>query len=372
MGIFDFIFKKKFVNGLEREKEDKTVNNISLSQCNVEKSTKSLKDKYFEIYKKSRMELDEYFSTGKINGKKISEKEINELIEQCKDSYENYLDILYDFSSVEGIKKIPIPDYDDIKGMTTPCYNIEYILNRKATKLKKVNIDLAIACLRKANEIYPYSNFSYGYNDYMRVVEFLKDAGRFDEARKEKEYIENTYLNDNKYGKLKEISDYSNKNSPYFGSDLIESNDTAFVCEKCAKCTKRIFSEYGKNPKYPRLPEYFKYHLKEHKYCQIHFFPVQDGISVPVWKYNGNLITFCNRPFVDERTDEEKKHFDDEVKRLRGKENTKEEFDWLREFLPELAPKSLSGYSRMKNIKSENYIKIKQAAKEKGKELIEF
>ena len=56
---------------------------------------------------------------------------------------------------------------------------------------------MAIACLRKANEIYPYSNFSYGYNDYMRVVEFLKDAGRFDEARKEKEYIENTYLNDN-------------------------------------------------------------------------------------------------------------------------------------------------------------------------------
>jgi len=40
----------------------------------------------------------------------------------------------------------------------------------------------------------------------------------------------------------------------------------------------------------------------------------------------------------------------------------KEEYDFLREFLPELAPKSLNGYSRMKNANTEAYRMIRAAA----------
>ena len=42
------------------------------------------------------------------------------------------------------------------------------------------------------------------------------------------------------------------------------------------------------------------------------------------------------------------------------------EYYRIKYILPEIAPKSLSGYTRMKNSKSENFMKIVNAAKEKG------
>jgi len=117
----------------------------------------------------------------------------NKLILICRNEYDKYLEDKYDFTTVEGIMNIPIPDYSNVK-CSTPCYNIEYNLNSRATTLKKTNPELAIACLRKANEIYFHSNFVWQENNYMRIVEFLKDYGRFDEARAEKEFIEKNYL----------------------------------------------------------------------------------------------------------------------------------------------------------------------------------
>lgn len=167
----------------------------------------------------------------------------------------------------------------------------------------------------------------------------------------------------------KSISHYYDKDSPYYGSDLIESSDTPFVCEECAKYTKRWFSEYGKNPKYPKLPEYFKQHLDAHKDCAIRFFPVLDNISVPAWDYTGNFVEFCNRPFIDERTPKEKAVFNNHILEKERKQIIKEEYEWLCKQLPEIAPKSIGGYTRMKNTQSENYKKIQQIAAEHGKTL---
>ena len=77
----------------------------------------------------------------------------------------------YDFETLEGIQNIPIPKYKPLQGMGSATNNIEYILQRKATEHKKNGkMDLAIACLRKANEIFPHSNFAWSEKDYMRLV----------------------------------------------------------------------------------------------------------------------------------------------------------------------------------------------------------
>ena len=165
------------------------------------------------------------------------------------------------------------------------------------------------------------------------------------------------------------LSHYYEKNSPYYGSDLIESNETHFVCAECAKYTKRWFSEYGKNTKYPKLPEYFKQHLKEHDECAIRFYPVLDNISRPMWDYEGDFIDFCNRPFIDERTQDEKNAFDNYITEKNRKLTIKREYEHICKILPEHAPKSLGGYSRMKNLNSENYQKIKKLAEENGIEI---
>lgn len=165
------------------------------------------------------------------------------------------------------------------------------------------------------------------------------------------------------------LSHYYNKNSPFYGSDLIESNETHFVCVECAKYTKRWFSEYGKNTKYPKLPDYFKQHIQGHEECAIRFCPVLDNVSRPTWEYEGDFIDFCNRAFIDERTQDEKNAFDNYIAEKNRKITIKREYEQICKTFPDYAPKSLGGYSRMKNLNSENYQKIKKLAEENGIEI---
>lgn len=57
-----------------------------------------------------------------------------------------------------------------------------------------------------------------------------------------------------------------------------------------------------------------------------------------------------------------------EQERLR-KRKIRHEYYWLQEYLPNLCPKSLSGYSRMKNSNSQNYQKLVREAAKLGKQV---
>lgn len=340
MKLFDFLFKTK----------------------GCEKTNSTEKNDYYKLFVQEITKANEFFEKGSVNGRKITLNEQNEIICKCRTYHEKYLDTIYDFTTVDGINQIPtdknaVP-FPVLGG--TPCYNLDYVLRLKATNYKENNIELAIACLKKANEISFNANYSYE-KDYMRVVEYLKLAGKFEEARQEETKIKTIYLSSDNI-----VSTISLDAS----SDLLESSADTFVCEECAKYTKRRFSEFGKNPDYPVLPKYFKENLPEHKHCTITFFPVIED-APPSWDCPCDIIEYSNRPFVDERTEGEKQIFENEIARRERAEKIRMEYDWLREFLPNLVPKSLSGYSRIKNAKNEKYIAIATAAKEKGKELIE-
>ncbi len=268
----------------------------------------------------------------------------------------------YDFQTLEGINSIKIPNYKPLQGMSSPVNNVEYILQKKATEHKKNGrMDLAIACLRKANEIFPHSNFSWPEKDYMRLVEYLKFDRQFDEARKEEQKIKELFV---QFNKEREAFNTKMISEVYGNADIVSTNETYFVCEKCAKYIKRYFSISGNSKKYPKLPEYLLHKSEEHKYCSITIYPVIDDISPPAWEYKGEFVEYCNRPFVDERTKEQKIIFEKEVKEKEEVAKDKVFYDLMFEKYPEVTPKSFGGFRRMKASNSENYKKLLKQAEE--------
>lgn len=280
-----------------------------------------------------------------------------------KDLIKNFfLKEKFDLESLDGINSIKIPNYKPLQGMSSPYNNIEYILQKKATEHKKNGrMDLAIACLRKANEIFPHSNFSWSEKDYMRLVEYLKSDRQFDEARKEEQKIRELFA---KFDKEREEYNATINREVYGNTDIVSTNETYSVCDECAKYTKRYFSISGKNRKYPKLPEYLLHKSEEHKYCSITLYPVLEEVSVPAWDYTGDFVKYCNRPFVDERTKKQKEAFEKDVKEKEEAAKDKEFYDLIFEKFPEIAPKSFGGYRRMKASNSENYKNLLLKAEE--------
>lgn len=176
----------------------------------------------------------------------------------------------YDLTTIEGIKSIPISEakkYPD--GGKSVVYMPEQILNRQATEYKKENkYDLAIECLKKANELYPYSFYAYQRNNYERVVDFMILAKRFEEAKETHHQLDIT-----------------------IGSRLDELKKLQLYAEESGTESKEDY-------------------------------------------YNRVI-----KPSIDEEKD-------------------KEEYYWLLENLPSIAPKSFGGYRKMKNTQSDNYKKI--------------
>lgn len=187
----------------------------------------------------------------------------------------------YDLTTIDGIKSIPISEvkkYPD--GGKSVVYMPEQILNRQATEYKKENkYDLAIECLKKANELYPYSFYTYQRNNYERLVDFMILAKRFEEAKITHNQLDITV-----------------------GSRLDELKKLQVYAEESGTESKE---------------DYYKRVIK---------------------------------PNVEEERD-------------------KEEYYWLLENMPSIAPKSFGGYRKMKNTSSDNYKKIVDEVNNKGYDL---
>lgn len=161
------------------------------------------------------------------------------------------LEKAYDFHSIEGVRAIPVPCRQvNPQGSVTGA--VEYYLRTQAGRFWDAGQhDLSIECLKKSNQLLPHSFFMWQIKDFARLVEYLKNDGRWEEAEEEERKILEMFGADSLYGTKKEQKD----------------------------------------------------------------------------RY---------------------------------------EFDWLRRYAPDIAPKSFNGFMRMKNAKSQNYLKIKAEAKKKG------
>lgn len=151
--------------------------------------------------------------------------------------------------------------------------------------------------------------------------------------------------------------------------------DTVFFsasrfCPVCCIYNRRVFSMYGNDKRFPNLGDMPAFLLEQKCYecgCSfgytIYFSYLKDEKDL------NRDIKFSNRPFIDD-SDEEVLKFRKEAEEQRQKiEFEKQEYEWISENLPEIAPKSLTGYRKMKHSNSKNYQRLVEKAKEQGYEI---
>ena len=330
----------------------------------------------------------------------------NEEYQEKRDKEIAWLEKHYDLSSTKGIQSIPErsdlprPTFGDCDGFRSYTGDIDYYLRQKSAEYEDAeNVELAILCLRKSNAIRMASRRGYKKDDYYSLVRLLARSGFVDEAKAEKLKIDSFFGKCN----VDAYEDYSREminrvltDARKLGTDLVEMSAHDHACPECAKYQGRVFSLSGSDKRFPKIPQAFFLHGCIHEGCAHTFFPIIYGAFVSNLsytlsvhkikdrKYTKDIIAFSNRPFVDDRPQEDidaaiklieenriaaerKKEFDDHmIEREYQRGISKRHYKWIQKNLPDLCPKSISGYTRMKNSNSKNFQKIVAAAKDLG------
>lgn len=291
------------------------------------------------------------------------------------------LEQAYDFNSIEGIESIPVPA-ENING-NSPTGRVEYYLRGKCffDHWEAGRIDLALACLRKAQELMYVSDMIWKRPDFLRLVEYLEKAGYSEEAKIELEKIDDYFSVNNEWlDNVKRQLDSAKD----LETDLIEVRASCPVYGKCAAYRNRIYSISGKDERFPALP--MDIITSGHGLSCLSFWPFIYGIMEPSFDCD-NIISYSNRPFVDDRTQYEidrytqcqiavdRRKAQEKAAEIYKLENAKaykedsETLQWLQSNLPALCPKSVTGLRRMRNANSSNWQKIVEQAKTLGKTL---
>lgn len=291
---------------------------------------------------------------------------------EAKDYIEEVNKTEYDFDSLEGIESIPVPPHKlpPPEGMlASPVDEIEYILQRKATQHKRNGrMDLAIACLRKSNQIMPNARFMYQLSDYMRLVSYLKKDGQFEEAEKVEKELHETMpeLFETQTDRVnKATKNLLEMGQTVMGYDLIVwHGNFRPKCEECAKFRcDRVYSVSGKDTRFPPL---YVIPPKECS-CPTCFTTYVESFN----KEQDDMYLKKAWNFIDERSTEEKELYERQQKQFREDERDRRNYARMLEMLPESAPKSYSGFRSMKNRRSKNYLVLLEKAKRIGIDLEE-
>ena len=150
-------------------------------------------------------------------------------------------------------------------------------------------------------------------------------------------------------------------------------------CSECAKYRFRIYSISGRDKRFPKLPDYVK---KYSWHCGLGTRPFVLGIHYMRLSPNKSLneidelIEYSNRPFVDDREDEEIERYNRILAKNKqdyidgiNKEQACAEYEQILTNLPDISPKSQGGYLKMKKSNSANFQKLKEKAISSGIEI---
>ncbi len=138
-------------------------------------------------------------------------------------------------------------------------------------------------------------------------------------------------------------------------------------CELCAQNSKRIFSVFGNDKRFPRLPIYLLQSLPQHEFCYLSFNHYVHDFCLSEWDFDGNLIDFCNRPFRDERSPEDVERFESRKRAKTQEKLDRQMYYLIYEKCPDIAPKSLGGFRGMKRKNSPNFKKLMTEVKNRLK-----
>ncbi len=298
--------------------------------------------------------------------------------------------VKYDLKNPDSICQIIIPKFNQIKGMPNVTFDLAYILKMRAGREYKP--ELTVPLIFKTVNLMLNSPIGWNKKDYFRLVIQLWHIGETFYADYLLEELNKRlpFMTDDDYYYKKSFKT-ALKNAKNFNHDYIISGHLGVICEKCAPFQDRIYSISGNDNRFPKLPKFILENCGLH--CQISFFSTNYYKGKTITKYidknesdvvtkEVDAIKYSNRPFVDDRNIYAKNRYNNWL----IKENQKKELDKLyydrnhriNEYklhleyhqivmlLQDKAPKSYSGYMRMKKNNTSNFQKIAKLAKENG------
>lgn len=328
--------------------------------------------------------------------KRLSKEDYASIRQDERDWFESH----YDLSTIAAIsqipeqKDLPHPPGDSATG------EIYYYLRYKAHVYEHSGeIALAIACMRKSISLMrvKYGEW-YGYNESQSLVYLLARNGYTEEAKAEQENLDAHYTSSMDRMRLTNFNSVL-KTANEIGTDLLFMHVLGSTCPECAKYHGRVYSISGTSKIFPPLPEIVKKIGAIHPGCHHSFSPYTQNVSridmeyikkthpLKNPKFAKNIITFSNRPFTDDRTDECKRAAEiSRIERARAKYNKQRrdeliyqgylkqqadyaEYNWLLAHFPDHCPSTATGYRRMKTQNTKNYQILKKLSAELGKEI---
>ena len=296
---------------------------------------------------------------------------------EIRDEEIQRLRAVYDFDSIEGVESIPVPCPEP--NGDSPTGRVEYYLRGMcfSEHWKAGRTELALACLRKAQDLMFVSDMIWQKRDFLRLFEYLYEAGLDDEA--EAQLIKINAFFDAQY-QQNEIVQRALVSAKRLEEDLMETFSNAPVCEECARYVDRIYSISGRDKRFPPFQKALD--GCAHGLRCLSIGPLDLEISDPQFECD-DIVAYSNRPFVDERTPDDieryknlktiqQKTVDDvekKIHRIRMKRYDTETVEWLHENLPKLAPKSLAGFWRMQTMNTKNYQRLVVEAGKLGRDI---
>lgn len=256
--------------------------------------------------------------------------------------------IEYDLEDITSINNIAVPTFKrQILTDTPGKYSLgvtgyfDYALRMKASDLRNSNKnELSIAVLTKACEIMRHSIIQWTRKDYIRLVNWLYEDGRFNEADQFEEKINDLFSTEPDTDLYTPAHKRKIQSILSLGYDLCMTGDHYGCCPECAKRRKRVFSISGNDKRFVKFVEYE---------CSCTGLPIflfredQDERYLSA----GNYIEYSNRPFIDDRTDEERimhQYYLDRLMYDKVLDNDKKLFYKMKAAIPDFPFKSFRSY----------------------------
>lgn len=295
--------------------------------------------------------------------------------------------VKYDLFNIESICNIRIPHF--VKGEIYTVRDLSYILQMRA----KMDCDkqLSIALIYKTVNLMIASSISYSKKDYIRLINQLRIAGAPEYAADLKTKLEKVLplMTDDDYFIRKHNLEQINM-AKEMDTDYVEIGYLGISCGECAKYQGRVYCLSGKDKRVPQLPDFIRKTGIIHPSCKhmifLSFLFEEGTIEKTIKKTDGSIETMhldilenSNRPFIDDRSEQEKIAYQKYKKKLntcnQGMSEEyiqrKTEYRWICANIPEMAPKTLGVYTRIKNSRNKKYLELKQKAKEFNYELVD-
>ena len=299
--------------------------------------------------------------------------------------------VKYDLENINDIKNIRIPQFQNNKGISSPTMNLDYILKMRVNVENRPNIAVYLAY--KVANLMISSPIGWGKKDYYRLVIQLWSIGEIYYGDFLLEQLKKLVPVISQEDEIKYISNKSFDNvikyAKQMQTDYIQIGYSGCICSECAPYQNRIYSLSGKDKRFPKLPDFI---IKDKGlHCNISIDAVLyyagDTITQYTYKNTGNVsskevdaVKYSNRPFIDDRSTIEKENYiNHEIKIAKQKDAEENYYSrdyWINDYnnhyeyqalvnkLGDKAPRSYSGYKRMKKNNTANYQKLLQFAKE--------